>query len=120
MSRVINPDFVLDIHGTGEEKENDIYPGVGTEREFLLGNELILELLYKSAEKYGLRCGDLGKFPAAKQQTVTKYCALSLGIPSMQLEINKCFREPEKHPEKFIKLLKFLENFLSEIKKRNE
>ena len=113
-------DFVLDIHGTGEEREEDIYPGVGDSGEFLLGKDQIIDFLYKSADEYGLKCGSLGKFPAAKQQTVTKYCALNLGVPSMQLEINRKYRMPEKHPENFITLINFLKNFLSKIKTRNE
>ncbi|MGI9553487.1 MAG: gamma-glutamylcyclotransferase family protein [Thermodesulfobacteriota bacterium] len=110
--------FVLDLHGTGEEREADIYPGIGKNREFLLGSDFILDGLYKSAEKYSITCGSLDKFPASKQETVTKFCARILGIPSMQLEINRAYRQPDKDPEKFETLINFLVDFFSEIKKR--
>ena len=113
-------DFVIDLHGTGEERDADIYPGIGKNKEFLLGNDYILKELYKSAEKYSIKCGGLDMFPASKQDTVTKFCSKRLGIPSMQLEINKSFRQPETNPDKFKALVSFLVEFLSNIKKGNE
>lgn len=112
--------FLLDIHGTGEEREFDIYPGIGKDKEFLLGQTNILDDFYNTAEKYGISSGSLDKFPASKQQTVTKYAATQLGIPSMQIEINKRYRLPDKDPESFLLLIEFLRDFLELIKKRNE
>ena len=112
--------FILDLHGTDEKREADIYPGVGKNKEFLIGNEYILDEFYNSAEKYSIKCGSLNKFTASKQNTVTKFCANRLTIPSMQLEINKTYRQPEKYPDRFEALIKFLISFLSQIKKRNE
>ncbi len=109
--------FLLDIHGTGEERKFDIYPGIGKEKEFLLGRTGILDDFLTTAEKYGISCGSLGKFPAARQQTVTKYAATKLSIPSMQVEINKKYRLPDKDPEKFLVLVDFLRDFLEKIKK---
>jgi len=112
--------FLLDIHGTGEEREFDIYPGIGKDKEFLLGHTQILDDFYKTAAEYGISCGSPLKFPASKQQTVTKYSATQLSIPSMQLEINKRCRQPDKHPEKFLDLIGFIREFLLKKKKRNE
>ena len=112
--------FLLDIHGTGEEREFDIYPGIGRDKEFLLGQTGILDDLYKTARKYNINLGGLDRFPASKQQTVTKYAATQLGIPSMQIEINKRYRLPDKDPERFLVLIEFLRDFLEMIKKRNE
>jgi len=112
--------FVLDLHGTSETRKEDIYPGVGVNREFLLGNEHILDKLYKSARRYSIKCGSLDKFTASKQNTVTKFCSQTLGIPSMQMEINKNYRQPQKYPDKFLILFRFLLDFLSGIKKGNE
>ena len=58
--------------------------------------------------------------PAFKQQTVTKYSATQLNIPSMQIEINKKYRKPDNSPEKFLDLVLFIREFLEKIKKRNE
>jgi gamma-glutamylcyclotransferase (GGCT)/AIG2-like uncharacterized protein YtfP len=112
--------FLLDIHGTGEERECDIYPGIGSNKEFLLGHTEILDDFYRISAKYGISIGSLDKFPALKQQTVTKYCATQLKIPSMQIEINKKYRKPNNSPEKFLDLVQFIRHFLEEIKKRNE
>jgi len=112
--------FLLDIHGTGEERECDIYPGIGNNKEFLLGHTEILDDFYRISDKHGLSIGSLHKFPAVKQQTVTKYCATQLNIPSMQIEINKKYRKPDKSPEKFLDMVYFIVEFIEEIKKRNE
>ena len=112
--------FLLDIHGTGEERECDIYPGIGSNKEFLLGHTEILEDFYRISAKYGINIGSLDKFPALKQQTVTKYSATQLNIPSMQIEINKKYRKPDNSPEKFLDLVLFIREFLEKIKKRNE
>ena len=110
-------EFLLDIHGTGEEREHDVYPGIGKNNEFLLGQTFILDSFYETADKFGISCGSTDRFPASKQQTVTKYGASRLNIPSMQVEINRKFRQPEKHPEKFLNLVGFLREFLGKIKK---
>ena len=112
--------FLLDIHGTGEERGCDIYPGIGRNKEFLLGHTEILDDLCSISDKYGISIGSLDKFPATKQQTVTKYCATQLNIPSMQIEINKNYRKPKESPEKFLNLVLFLSEFMEKIKKRNE
>lgn len=112
--------FLLDIHGTGEEREFDLYPGIGINKKFLLGRTKILDDLYRTADKYKISLGGLDRFPASKQQTVTKFCATQLGIPSMQIEINKRYRKPESGPEKFLDMILFLRDFLELVKKRNE
>ena len=110
-------EFLLDIHGTEEKRDHDIYPGIGKNNEFLLGQTFILDKLYETAAEFGISCGSTERFPASKQQTVTKYGATRLNIPSMQLEINRKFRQPEKYPERFLSLVGFLREFLGKIKK---
>ncbi len=109
--------FLLDVHGTGEDREFDVYPGIGKNREFLLGYTEILNDFYNIAEKYNISCGSLDKFPAAKQQTIAKYGAINLKIPSMQIEINKRCRNPERDPAKFLNIIGFIWEFLEKIKK---
>ncbi|MEM7008292.1 MAG: gamma-glutamylcyclotransferase family protein [Thermodesulfobacteriota bacterium] len=110
-----NIKFILDIHGTGSERGNDIYPGTGIENEFLLGNYDLLEKLETRASIHKISVGGLDVFPAAKQMTVTKYGAKVLEVPSMQLEINRNLREPEKSPKEFMKLIKFLKEYLENL-----
>jgi hypothetical protein len=106
---------LIDIHGTGSEKRFDIYPGVGVKKEFLLGYENYLADFWKIANASKISIGELDVFPAAKQMTVTKYAARKLKIPSIQLEINRKLREPEKNPGNFIKLAKFLKGIIDEL-----
>ncbi len=107
--------FLIDLHGTGPEREHDIYPGVGVNKEFLLGSNDCLEELENAALLNEISIGSLDVFPAAKQMTVTKYAARVLQVPSVQIEINRRLREPEKTPEDFIKLIKFLRDFIEKL-----
>jgi gamma-glutamylcyclotransferase (GGCT)/AIG2-like uncharacterized protein YtfP len=100
--------LLIDLHGTGRERRYDLYPGVGNEREFLLGCDNYLDELQKRAGSSNISVGGLDVFPAAKQMTVTKYAARKLNIPSIQLEINRNLREPDKKPGDFMRLVKFL------------
>ena len=107
--------FLLDLHGTGPDRENDIYPGVGVNKEFLLGHKNYLDELEHAASLNQVSVGGLDVFPAAKQMTVTKYVARTLGVPSIQIEINRKLREPEKNPEEFMKLAKFLKGSIDSL-----
>ena len=107
--------FLIDLHGTGSQKDHDVYPGVGVDEEFLLDSHDYLEELENAALLNEISIGSLDLFPAAKQMTVTKYAARVLGIPSVQLEINRGLREPEKAPQDFIKLIKFLRDFIEKL-----
>ena len=106
---------LIDLHGTGPEKEYDIYPGVGVDKEFLLGHGNYLDELVRAAALNEISLGGPDVFPAAKQMTVTKYAARKLGIPAIQLEINRQLRDPEKRPDDFMKLVKFLRGFIENL-----
>jgi len=107
--------FLLDLHGTDPDRENDIYPGVGINKEFLLGYDNYLNELMNASKLNEITVGRLDVFPAVKQMTVTKYAARKLGVPSMQVEINRKLREPEKSPDDFIKLVKFLKEYIDAL-----
>lgn len=107
--------FQMDLHGTGLERKYDIYPGIGVDKEFLLGHDNFLEEIESLALINDISVGGLDIFPAAKQMTVTKYAARKFKVPSIQIEINKRFREPEKNPQDFIKLIVFLRNFIDRL-----
>jgi len=106
---------LVDLHGTGRERGFDIYPGVGVKKEFLLGHENYLADFWQIAIASQISIGGLDVFPAAKQMTVTKYAASKFNIPSMQLEVNRKLREPEKNPAEFVKLVKFLKEFIDDL-----
>lgn len=107
--------FVLDIHGTSTAKSGDVFPGVGFDKEFLLGNESVLDKLAEGSERFGIRLGSSKIFPASRQMTVTKFVARKLGVPSMQVEISEELRAPDKFPKRFDNLVRFLADFLSHV-----
>ncbi len=107
--------FVLDIHGTSTAKTGDVFPGVGIDKEFLLGDESLLDKMVECAERFGIRVGSSKTFPASRQMTVTKFAAKKLGIPGMQIEISEQLRTPDKAPKHFDKLVRFLTEFLSGV-----
>ncbi len=104
--------LIIDVHGTGPERESDVYPGIGKSKEFLLGNDSYLSGLERAAESCGVSLGGLDVFPAARQMTVTKFSARNLGIPAFQLEINRRLRQPDTDPSGFTKLARFLREFI--------
>lgn len=105
-------EFLIDIHGTGSERPGDVFPGVGTNGEFLNGRPGSLDELGQAARSNGVSLGSTDVFPASKQRTVTRFSATRLGVPSMQLEINRNLRRPETAPADFIKLVNFLKDFI--------
>jgi gamma-glutamylcyclotransferase (GGCT)/AIG2-like uncharacterized protein YtfP len=107
--------FLIDLHGTGAERTHDIFPGVGEQFEFLLGNEHYLEQLERAADNCGIALGGLDVFPAARQMTVTKFAAMRLGIPAVQLEINRALRRPASDPDRFERLVEFLRRFIDSV-----
>jgi gamma-glutamylcyclotransferase (GGCT)/AIG2-like uncharacterized protein YtfP len=108
--------FVFDLHGTRSGLCEDLYPGVGNDREFLFGDDFYLYKLQESAESNGLILGGLYHFPASVQMTVTKFVSRNLGIPAMQIEISERLRQPEINPSEFEKLVKCLTEYICSIK----
>lgn len=107
--------LLIDLHGTGSERKSDIYPGIGKNKEFLLGDDHYLSGLDRAAGVSGISLGGLDVFPAAKQMTVTKFAARNLRIPAIQLEINRGLRRPGTDPLSFTKLVKFLGRFIESL-----
>ena len=108
-------EFLIDIHGTGSERAGDVFPGVGTNGECLSGRPGSLGELGQAARSNGISLGSADVFPASKQRTVTRFSATTLGVPSMQLEINRNLRRPESAPADFVKLVNFLRDFIGRL-----
>ncbi len=107
--------FVIDIHGTGSGRPYDIFPGVGLDGEFLIGKDSYLAILNETAQRKKILIGGLDIFPAAKQMTVAKFAATKIGVPAMQIEINRSLRQPEDNPTQFKKLVEFISSYISRI-----
>ena len=107
--------FLLDLHGTGTENPGDVFPGAGSDREFLKGGHRIFDELNKAAASYGISLGSEDVFPAQRQMTVTRFSAARLGVPSMQLEIGGGLRQPGSAPGDFTRLVNFLREFIGRV-----
>lgn len=105
-------ELVVDLHGTGNERHEDLFPGVGEDGEFLLGKADILDGFYASAEKRGIRAGGPDVFPAARQMTVAKFAARRFSVPAVQVEISDRMRMPKVREERFRNLVGFLLDFI--------
>jgi gamma-glutamylcyclotransferase (GGCT)/AIG2-like uncharacterized protein YtfP len=107
--------FVLDLHSFRGQRNEDIYPGIGNDREFLFGNDFYLYKLEELAGSNGLILGGLHVFSASIQMTIAKFVSRNLEIPAMQVEINERLRNPENNPSEFEKLVKLLTDYICSI-----
>ncbi|HKQ32132.1 MAG TPA: hypothetical protein VJV40_02930, partial [Thermodesulfobacteriota bacterium] len=105
-------EFLIDLHGTGSGRPEDVFPGVGTDGEFLRARRSALDELRLSAESNGIYVGSPDVFPASRQMTVTRFAGTTLDVPSLQLEINQSLRQPDVTPERFVILVNFLTDFI--------
>ena len=111
----IRIDLVVDIHGTGNERPEDLFPGVGKGREFLLSAPDVLDKFYLAAEEHGIVAGGGGIFPAARQMTVAKFAANRFSVPAIQIEISDRFRMPWRREEEFRRLIGFFLGFIEKV-----
>ena len=108
-------DLVVDIHGTGNERPEDLFPGVGTGKEFLLSAPDVLDKFYLTAEEHGIAAGGAGIFPAARQMTVAKFVANRFSVPAIQIEISDRLRMPWRREKEFRRLIGFLLGFVEKV-----
>ena len=108
-------ELVVDIHGTGNERPEDLFPGVGAEREFLLSTPDVLDRFYLIAEKHGIATGSVDIFPAARQMTVAKFAANRFSVPAIQIEISDRLRMPWRREDEFRRLIGFLTEFVEKV-----
>ena len=108
-------DLVVDIHGTGNERPEDLFPGVGTGKEFLLSAPDVLDKFYLTAEKHGIAAGGADIFPAARQMTVAKFAANRFSVPAIQIEISDRLRMPWRREKEFRRLIGFLLGFVEKV-----
>ena len=108
-------DLVVDIHGTGNERQEDLFPGVGTEREFLRSAADVVDKFYLTAEEHGIVAGGADIFPGARQMTVAKFAANRFSVPAIQIEISDRLRMPWRREKEFRRLIEFLLGFIEKV-----
>lgn len=96
---------LLDIHGCSFNYKNDIELGIpvidkDSNLTSLKGNEYIKDVIVDSLQaefntkEIKPRIAVNEKFPASKNNTIAKIMALKTEVSSMQLEINRAYRNP--------------------------
>lgn len=94
--------LLIDIHGSRESNELAFEFGtVDQNDKSLQGFGFITELFRICFEKYitdfdGKKIGKNIVFSASKSSTITNYISTASGIPCIQIEVNKVFREGKK------------------------
>ena len=106
--------FVLDIHGAAREQDFDVDFGTN-DGKTLLSKTGILETLERNFRAFGLGELSQGHFAARGPNTIANYVARELGIPAVQVEINKHYRVPGQNPQGFHRLLGALMVSIREI-----
>jgi len=99
-----NVKFVLDIHGAAREREFDVDFGTNGGRN-LLGKTSMLELVERNFKDYGLSRISQDHFAASGANTIANFAAIELGIPTVQIEINKQYRVPAQNSQGFHRML---------------
>ncbi|MCO5384461.1 MAG: N-formylglutamate amidohydrolase [Desulfosporosinus sp.] len=106
--------FVIDIHGAARERLFDVDLGTNSGKN-LLGKARVLEILEQNFKDFGLSRTSHDYSPASGPNTVASYVARELGIPAVQLEINKQYRVPAQNPQGFHRLLGALVKSIKEL-----
>ena len=96
--------FVLDIHGAAREREFDVDFGTNGGKTLLVKTNM-LALVEHNFQSFGLSRISRDHFAASAPNTIANYIARELGIPAVQIEINKQFRVPAQNPLGFHRLL---------------
>ncbi|MDR8372585.1 ketol-acid reductoisomerase [Pseudomonas lactis] len=107
------PKLLIDLHGSSTSRPYDVDFGT-MEGTWLLGRTDIVPSLRKALRKEGLRNFSDDYFPAAKHHTLTRF-ASSLGVPSVQLEINSTWLLPSQgdiYAQRFSQLLQGLTRYI--------
>ena len=110
------PILVLDLHASHSYRPYDVDFGV-MGGDSLRGREDWLRALARRLRHEGLMNLSRDYFPAAKNQTITKFVS-SRGTPAMQLEISSTWLDADRDPinaHRFAQLLQALTRFIQEI-----
>ncbi|MEW5762392.1 MAG: N-formylglutamate amidohydrolase [Bacillota bacterium] len=104
--------LVLDLHGSAHWRLYDI--DIGTcHGASLLGRPELVQALQDTCRRYGINEVFVNHtFSGCGQPTVTRLVSTELGIPALQLEINKRWRDPVNRPEQFRALVDSLAEYI--------
>lgn len=111
--------LVIDLHGASRDHDFDI--DIGTMKGVsILGHTNYISSLKKHLKDYGVTGISENHFSISGNNTVTKYVSTELGIPALQLEINKKYRVPHQNPRDYCVVLGALIDFVREFALKGE
>ncbi len=120
LARVLSlkrPKLVIDLHGSHPFRSYDIDLGT-MNGESLQGERQWITRLVQYLNGEGINSISYNRFPAAKNQTITKFVSKK-GIPAIQLEVNATYVTPAAgniEAQRFSKLLQALARFINGVK----
>ena len=104
--------YLIDLHGAAADKDFDIDMGT-MHGQSLLNKPGFEKIIRDSFSQFGINQLSLNQMPAIKQNSITKFASQELGIPSVQLEINRKFRAPNQNPNAYCRLIAALTVIIS-------
>lgn len=110
---------ILDLHGMIADKDSDIDIGTGNSTNVnLLGQDYILSLIETSLSSVNYTVNKY--FTGGGSKTISTYCSQKLGVPTLQLEINRKYRSSDSTSFSFManKLTNMINDILSYIQTR--
>ena len=103
--------LVIDLHGAS--REHDFAVDIGTMNGVsLLGQNTYSDVLRKCLLNYDVMPISENRFTISGNKTITAHASKNLGIPALQLEINKKFRSPNQNPTDYCRVLAALLDFI--------
>ncbi|NLK35108.1 MAG: hypothetical protein GX301_06630 [Gracilibacteraceae bacterium] len=103
----------IDLHGAAENREFDIDLGTDYSKT-LWGNDFIPDLFWVIFNRYGIPKVEENKvFTASPQNNVSRTMAEVCRIPSIQMEVNRKYREVSENQEEFVSFMKGLCSIIS-------
>jgi hypothetical protein len=110
-------EFVLDIHGIGRSRPVQL--AIGTAQGTTIGHNLRLRECFLScfisAGFSQILVDEPGQYDASRPTTIASYVWRTLNVPTIQVEIQKDFRDPEKSAANYVKVLRTLRESLSSV-----
>jgi hypothetical protein len=99
--------FVLDLHGIHQSQMIEL--AIGTDHGKTLGMDTeLLSILMNVLTKAGFTnvlVNDPHRYNAARPTTIASFTWRELGIPALQLEIHKKYRDAKNTPHDYLKML---------------
>lgn len=107
--------YVIDLHAAAASRPFDV--DLGTQYGKTIDSEHVTQLKACFQRNGIMNVYENHTFAATHAGTVTAYCHHQLGLGSIQMEINKKFREPEQQNASFSSLFQAISEYIAILEK---